>query len=68
MYGLIIENVLGYLRAHYHPKRLEEIKASAKLPFQEPVDILKVYPEGVIPRIGKKASLHLQVWFYNWCF
>jgi len=61
MYGLIVENVLGYLRAHFHPKRYEEIKAAAKLPFEDPVDILKVYPEGIIPRIGKKASIHLHV-------
>ncbi len=61
MYGLIVENVLGYLRTHYHPHRYEEIKASAKLNFDDPIDLFKVYPEGVIPRIGKKASMHLQV-------
>ncbi|XP_059085303.1 soluble guanylate cyclase 88E-like [Tigriopus californicus] len=58
MYGLIIENVLGYLRANFHPKMVEDIILSAKLPFER-AEIDKVYPEGYIPKIGKKASLLL---------
>ena len=61
MYGVIVENMLGYLRSHYHPHRYEEIKVSAKLPFDDPIDLFRVYPEGAIQKIGKKASLHLQV-------
>lgn len=58
MYGLIIENVLGYLRANFHPKMVEDIIQAAKLPFER-AEIDKVYPEGYIPKIGKKASLLL---------
>ncbi len=76
MYGLIVENLLGYLRTHFHPHRYDEILNSSKLPFNDPPDLFqvrsnqetqnvdttfnllifqKVYPEGVIPRVGKKA-------------
>ena len=42
MYGLIVENVLGYIRTHYHPKRYEEIIESVKLPKLKDLDISKV--------------------------
>jgi F420-0:gamma-glutamyl ligase-like protein len=80
MYGLIIENVLGYLRSHFHPKRYQEIKTLAKFPFEEvhkithvififrlipyfrsKVDIDKLYPEGHIAKLVKKASQVLQI-------
>ncbi len=62
MYGLIIENVLGYLRSHFHPMRFDEIVRLSKLPFEDgKPDIEKVYPDGIIPKIGKKASQVLQV-------
>lgn len=61
MYGLIIENVLGYLRSHFHPMRYQEIHRLSKLPFEDKPDIEKVYSDGIIPKIGKKASQVLQI-------
>ena len=61
MYGLLIENVLGYIRAHYHPKRYEEVVEMSKLPFSGPVDIAGQYHEGIVSRVAKKACLVLQV-------
>ena len=61
MYGLIIENVLGYLRSHFHAKRYEEIVRLSKLPFDGAPDIERVYPEGIVAKLGKKAVQVLQV-------
>lgn len=47
MYGLIIENVLGYLRSHFHPKRYEEVKKVAKFPYDEASHILIVVNKNI---------------------
>ena len=60
MYGLLIDNVLRYLRAKYHPKVVNDIIKESKIPFEE-ADISSTYPESYLPKISKKASLFLQV-------
>ena len=60
MYGLLIDNVLRYLRAKYHPKVVNDIIKESKIPFEE-AEISSTYPESYLPKISKKASLFLQV-------
>ena len=49
MYGLLLENLLSYLRTHYHPKSYDEILEAAKIPFKE-ADINKVKKHVVLTR------------------
>jgi guanylate cyclase len=60
MYGLIVENVLRFLRSTAHPKVFDDIRRSAQLPLED-VDILANYPENLVGKIVKKASMILQM-------
>ena len=60
MYGFLIDNMLRYLKATYHPKVVNDIIKESKIPFEE-ADIQTTYPESYIPKISKKAVLFLQI-------
>ena len=54
MYGLVLENILGYLRVSFNTKSNQQIIAATKLPFATAV-VGQTYPEGMASKLGKKA-------------
>ncbi|XP_050308159.1 soluble guanylate cyclase 88E isoform X2 [Anthonomus grandis grandis] len=60
MYGLIIENMAEYIKATYGEDKWEEIRRSAGVD-QPSFSTHQVYPEGLIPRLSKKAVQILKV-------
>ncbi|CAG9761982.1 unnamed protein product [Ceutorhynchus assimilis] len=60
MYGLIIENMTEYIKATYGEEKWEEIRRAAGVD-QPSFSTHQVYPEGLIPRLSKKAVQILKV-------
>uniref|UniRef100_A0AAR5PZ29 guanylate cyclase n=3 Tax=Dendroctonus ponderosae TaxID=77166 RepID=A0AAR5PZ29_DENPD len=60
MYGLIIENMTEYIKATYGEDKWEEIRRAAGVD-QPSFSTHQVYPEGLIPRLSKKAVQILKV-------
>lgn len=54
MYGLIIENMSEYIKQTYGEEKWEEIRRAAAVD-QPSFSTHQVYPEGLIPRLSKKA-------------
>ncbi|XP_030763662.1 soluble guanylate cyclase 88E [Sitophilus oryzae] len=60
MYGLIIENMSEYIKQTYGEDKWEEIRRAAGVE-QPSFSTHQVYPEGLIPRLSKKAVQILQI-------
>ncbi|KAF7287212.1 hypothetical protein GWI33_002033 [Rhynchophorus ferrugineus] len=60
MYGLIIENMSEYIKQTYGEEKWEEIRRAAGVD-QPSFSTHQVYPEGLIPRLSKKAVQILKV-------
>ncbi|XP_060530622.1 soluble guanylate cyclase 88E [Cylas formicarius] len=60
MYGLIIENMAEYIKQTYGEDKWEEIRRAAQVD-QPSFSTHQVYPEGLIPRLSKKAVQILKV-------
>ncbi|XP_066252890.1 soluble guanylate cyclase 88E [Euwallacea similis] len=60
MYGLLIENMSEYIKATYGEDKWEEIRRAAGVD-QPSFSTHQVYPEGLIPRLSKKAVQILKV-------
>ncbi len=57
MYGLLIENALAYMRSTFREKVFKDVIESARLKIDsENVDVFRVYPEGNVSKLVKKAS------------
>lgn len=54
MYGLIIENMSEYIKQTYGEDKWEEIRRAAAVD-QPSFSTHQVYPEGLLPRLSKKA-------------
>ncbi|KAJ3631454.1 hypothetical protein MTP99_012583 [Tenebrio molitor] len=60
MYGLILENMSEYIKQTYGEEKWEEIRRAAAVD-QPSFSTHQVYPEGLIPRLSKKAVQILKV-------
>ncbi|CAG9840183.1 unnamed protein product [Diabrotica balteata] len=60
MYGLLIENMSEYIKQTYGEDKWEEIRRAAAVD-QPSFSTHQVYPEGLLPRLSKKAVQILQV-------
>ncbi|CAH1159479.1 unnamed protein product [Phaedon cochleariae] len=60
MYGLIIENMSEFIKQTYGEDKWEEIRRAAAVD-QPSFSTHQVYPEGLIPRLSKKAVQILNV-------
>ncbi|XP_018579643.1 soluble guanylate cyclase 88E [Anoplophora glabripennis] len=60
MYGLIIENMSEYIKQTYGEDKWEEIRRAAAVD-QPSFSTHQVYPEGLLPRLSKKAVQILKV-------
>uniref|UniRef100_A0A6A7FMP9 guanylate cyclase n=3 Tax=Hirondellea gigas TaxID=1518452 RepID=A0A6A7FMP9_9CRUS len=68
MYGLILENLVEYIKFHYGEDKWEEIRHLAKVDMPS-FSTHHVYSETLVPRLGKKAAQVLNVpedeFFFN---
>lgn len=56
MYGLLIENMSEYIKQTYGEDKWEDIRRAAAVD-QPSFSTHQVYPEGLLPRLAKKAVL-----------
>lgn len=54
MYGLLIENLSEYIKHTYGEDKWEEIRRAATVD-QPSFSTHQVYPEGLLPKLAKKA-------------
>lgn len=54
MYGLILENMVDYIKREYGDSKWDEVRRAAQVD-QPSFSVHQVYPENLIPRLAKSA-------------